>query len=312
MRQLALVAREADEGQHLAHRGRDCPIGLTLHAEAIGHVLEDAQMREEGVALKDEADIPFVGHEARHVLAADEDAAGVGLLEARDHPEGRGLAAAGRTEEREELGGPDLQAQLTDGIDLAPHAVVEALGHAVEPDGDGIDHLSPRLTGPLASGSEPASARRASALASPGPSPPARSPRQLENQPLRMLVTWRLPADWRRRSAQLTPAMTTNTMATTSTEKAAAGPRASSVMFSRMRTVMRVQLMETRKMVALIAVMERMKTTPSPAKKAGTMRGSVTRLKVVPLRAPSPCEASSMLGSICWSRATVARMPVGL
>ena len=83
-------------------------------------------------------------------------------------------------------------------------------------------------------------------------------------------------------------------------------------MFSRMRTVMRVQLIDTRKMVALIAVMERMKTTPSPAKKAGTMSGRVTRLKVVPLRAPSPCEASSRLGSICWSSATVARMPVGL
>src|SRR6266496_3420418 len=182
MRQLALVAREADEGQHLAQRGRDCPVGLTLHAETIGHVLEDAQMREEGVALKDEADVPLVGHEARHVLAADEDATGVGLLEARDHPEGRGLAAAGRTEEGEELGGPDLQAHLTDGIDLTLDAVAEALGHAVEPDGDGIDHLSPRLTGPLASGSEPASARRASALASPGPSPPARSPLQLEER----------------------------------------------------------------------------------------------------------------------------------
>jgi len=106
--------------------------------------------------------------------------------------------------------------------------------------------------------------------------------------------------------------MTTKTMTTTNTEKAAAGPRDSSVMFSRMRTVIRVQLIETRKIVALMAVMDRMKTTPSPAKKAGRMRGRVMRRNVVPLLAPRLSEASSMLGSICWSSATVARMPVGL
>ena len=83
-------------------------------------------------------------------------------------------------------------------------------------------------------------------------------------------------------------------------------------MFSRMRTVIRVQLMDTRKIVALMAVMERMNTTPRPAKKAGRMSGSVIRRNVVPLPAPRPCEASSMLGSICWSVATVARIPVGL
>ena len=70
-------------------------------------------------------------------------------------------------------------------------------------------------------------------------------------------------------------------------------------MFSRIFTVMSVQLIETRKMVALIAVIERMKTTPSPAKNAGTMSGSVMRRKVVPLPAPRPCEASSRLLSIC-------------
>jgi hypothetical protein len=76
--------------------------------------------------------------------------------------------------------------------------------------------------------------------------------------------------------------MTTNTMTTTRIEKAAATPSSSSVIFSRIRTVIRVQLMEIKKIVALMAVMERMKTTPNPAKKAGRIRGRVMRRKVVP------------------------------
>ena len=106
-------------------------------------------------------------------------------------------------------------------------------------------------------------------------------------------------------------AIATNTIATTRTENAAAGPSDSSVMFSSIFTVMRVQLIDTKKIVALIAVIERMNTTPSPAKNAGMISGKVTRRNVAPLPAPSPCEASSRLLSICCSRATVARMPVG-
>ena len=97
----------------------------------------------------------------------------------------------------------------------------------------------------------------------------------------------------------------------TKTENAAAGPSDSSVMFSRMRTVISVQPIETRKIVALIAVMERMNTTPTPAKKAGITSGSVMRRNVVTLRAPRLREASSRLLSICCNSATVVRMPVG-
>ena len=41
-------------------------------------------------------------------------------------------------------------------------------------------------------------------------------------------------------------------------------------MFSRIFTVMSVQPIETRKIVALMAVIERMNTTPRPAKNAGS------------------------------------------
>ncbi len=62
----------------------------------------------------------------------------------------------------------------------------------------------------------------------------------------------------------------------TKTENAAAGPSATSVMFSRILTVISVQLIETRKIVALIAVIERMNTTPRPAKNAGMISGNIT------------------------------------
>jgi hypothetical protein len=113
------------------------------------------------------------------------------------------------------------------------------------------------------------------------------------------------------RSTRPMAAMTTNTIATTSTENAAAGPSESSVMFSNIRTVISVQLIETRKIVALIAVIDRMNTMPRPAKKAGRISGSVMRRNVVPLPAPRLCDASSRLLSICCNSATVARIPVG-
>ena len=74
--------------------------------------------------------------------------------------------------------------------------------------------------------------------------------------------------------------VTTSTTTITNTENAAAGPSATSVMFSRILTVISVQSIETRKIVALIAVIERMNTTPSPAKKAGMISGSITRRNV--------------------------------
>src|SRR5205085_11039074 len=116
----------------------------------------------------------------------------------------------------------------------------------------------------------------------------------------------------RRRSNALTHAVTAMTITMTNTENAAAGPSDSSVMFSRMRTVIKVQPMDTRKIVALIAVIERMNTTPTPARKAGITSGSVTRRKVVPLRAPRLRDASSRLLSICCSSAIVVRIPAGL
>ncbi len=104
---------------------------------------------------------------------------------------------------------------------------------------------------------------------------------RFHDHPPRILAISGAPGCRKRRRNRLMAAMTVNTMTTTRMEKAAATPSSSSVIFSRMRTVMRVQLMEIRKIVALMAVIDRMKTTPRPAKKAGRISGSVIRRKVV-------------------------------
>ena len=52
-------------------------------------------------------------------LAPELDASAGRQVEAADHPERRGLAAARRPEEREELAGVDRQGDVVDGDDLA-------------------------------------------------------------------------------------------------------------------------------------------------------------------------------------------------
>ena len=66
-------------------------------------------MGEEGVALEYGVAAPLVGREARDVVAVYADDAGVRVLEARDDPQEGRLAAAGGTEEGEELALLDLE-----------------------------------------------------------------------------------------------------------------------------------------------------------------------------------------------------------
>ena len=68
-------------------------------------------MREERVLLEDRVHVALVGRRARDVVAADQDLALVGLLEAGDHPQRRRLAAAARPEQREELALVDAQVE---------------------------------------------------------------------------------------------------------------------------------------------------------------------------------------------------------
>ena len=101
----------------------------------------------------------------------------------------------------------------------------------------------------------------------------------------------------------------TNTSKMSTTEKAQALPNCSSVMHSNILAVSSDQLTETRKIVALIAVIEWMKRYFIPAISAGMTSGSVMFLKVPIDEAPRLSEAYSSEGSIWCSEAMTKRIP---
>jgi len=107
----ALQANELEDPAHLA-----LPFLLVepLVLEPEGHVCCDVEVGEERVALKHRVDVPLVRRDLRHVCAVQDDATARRLLEARDHPERRRLAAARRPEQGEELGRRHVQ---VDGVD---------------------------------------------------------------------------------------------------------------------------------------------------------------------------------------------------
>ena len=74
----------------------------------------------------------FHGGRPEMSLSADQHAAAVGVVEAGDQPQQRGLAAAGGSEQREELAGADIE------IDRLQHVIV-AIGQVdlFDPDADG-------------------------------------------------------------------------------------------------------------------------------------------------------------------------------
>ena len=118
-----LVAGEADQLQRLADPARLVRLGRLPLAQPVAHVLRDVHVREQRVVLEHGVHVPAVRRDARDRLAGEVDLALGGLLEARDHPQGRGLAAARRAEERVERAALDRQAHRVDRDDLA-----EALG----------------------------------------------------------------------------------------------------------------------------------------------------------------------------------------
>ncbi len=69
--------------------------------------------------LKDKVNRPAVGCHAGHVGAADAYGAGAGFCEARDHPQQRGLAASGRSEDGKKVALGHLEGDAVDGRELA-------------------------------------------------------------------------------------------------------------------------------------------------------------------------------------------------
>ncbi len=94
---------EPGQRQHFPDPGGDPRPAPFADPQRKGDVFRDAEMREERVALEDEAEIPVLGIAGGDVLALHQDAARARRGEARDrHQQGR-LARARRPEQRDEL-----------------------------------------------------------------------------------------------------------------------------------------------------------------------------------------------------------------
>ena len=79
-----------------------------------GDVVPDRHVRPQRIALEDHGRRPPLGRLVDHADAVDAHVAGVGLQEAADHAQRRGLAAAGRPEQTDELAIVDVEGQVAD------------------------------------------------------------------------------------------------------------------------------------------------------------------------------------------------------
>src|SRR5207302_7160763 len=108
-RAARLEAVELDERQRLLDPALDLRLGHLADAQPEGHVLEHFVVRKQRVVLEDRVDVALVGRQRRHVLVLEQQLAAVGLLEAGDDAQRRGLAAAGGPEEGQELRAADRE-----------------------------------------------------------------------------------------------------------------------------------------------------------------------------------------------------------
>ena len=76
-------------------------------------------MGKQRVGLEHHVDRPFVGREPGQIAPIEHDPAGTRRLEAGEHPQQGRLAAAGRTEQAENLAANDVEADVIDGPRLA-------------------------------------------------------------------------------------------------------------------------------------------------------------------------------------------------
>ena len=118
---------ELDQRHHLGDAGVDLRARHAGALQAERDVVAHGEMRKQRVVLEHHVDRPLVRRHLRDVLAVEQDAALIRRLEAGQHAQQRGLAAAARAQQREELAGADVERQA---IHRAKAA--ESLGHALD------------------------------------------------------------------------------------------------------------------------------------------------------------------------------------
>ena len=95
--------RDAQDARGFVDPAVDVVAQHRLRPERVGDVGSHVHVGIEREQLKHERDVALRGTLERHVLAAQQDPAGGGQLEAGDHPQRRRLAAAGGPEQTEEI-----------------------------------------------------------------------------------------------------------------------------------------------------------------------------------------------------------------
>ena len=115
----------------------------TAHLEPEFDILQNVEEREQGKRLPDHGRVAVRRLDLVHAAARQADLAAGRLFEARQHAQGGGLAAAGRSHDRQELALGDFQVHVLDRDEVA-----EVLDHAVEDDqgfAHGVRSFVPRV-----------------------------------------------------------------------------------------------------------------------------------------------------------------------
>ena len=100
-------ALQADHAERLLHAGVALGAADLADHQAVADVVGHVHVREEGVVLEDRVDVALVRRPIGDVPAVKQHAAFRRQVEAGDHAQRRGLAGAGRPEQREELAARD-------------------------------------------------------------------------------------------------------------------------------------------------------------------------------------------------------------
>ena len=115
--ELNLLADGPGPGQETSEQRQALKDVQAPHLQGHTKVSEDRHVGIEGVGLKDHGDIALLGRKSRDGLLANQHLALVLALEAGDDPQQCGLAATGRTDEREELAVGDIERDSLDDLD---------------------------------------------------------------------------------------------------------------------------------------------------------------------------------------------------
>ena len=86
--------------------------------QAVRDVVVHVHVRKQRVVLEHHRGIALVRRLLVDLLVAEIDLADVRALKARDHTQGRGLAASGRSEQRHEFAGLDVQRHVVDRVEF--------------------------------------------------------------------------------------------------------------------------------------------------------------------------------------------------